>query len=175
MADGSARVPVLFGQLGRGLRRRWVPEGVNQPPPGGPVRRARTGAQALRLDHAGQQLRQLRDVNLRHLEGVVLGQLLLVFQGRDDAAQLVESFVQPVHPPPLPGVGRDAPVPLGAEVARPPRLRRPLAVRGGRAIGRFARRRDARVRVPPGEGAQRSGGHPALGVDVGQVALLQQG
>ena len=109
MAHGGAGLPLVPGQLVRGL------QGVNQIPPGGLVGRAWTPA--LRVNHTRQELRQLSDVDLRHLEGVILGQLPLVFQGGDDAPQLVERLVQAVHPPPLPGVGCDAPVSLGAEVA----------------------------------------------------------
>lgn len=105
--DGRRRwVSVLLLQ-GGGL---WSPQGVDQAPPGERRRRS----PALLLHHAGQQLGQLGDVDLRHLQRVVLGQLLLVLQRRDDAPQLVEGLVQAVHPPALPGVGGHAPVPLRA-------------------------------------------------------------
>lgn len=59
-----------------------------------------------RLEKLGQGV----DVDLGHLQGLVLGQLLVVVEGRDNVAQLVEGVVQPVHPAPLPGVGRQPPL-----------------------------------------------------------------
>ena len=169
VAHGGAGVPLVPSQLVRGL------QGLNQIPPGGLI-----WTPALRANHACQELRQLGDVDLRHLEGVILGQLPLVFQGGDDAPQLVERLVQAVHPPPLPGVGRDAPVSLGAEVAHRAALWRLVGVRlcgGGHAVGEFTHGRkfvQREVCVPPGERVQRAGGYPCLGVDVGQVALMLQ-
>uniref|UniRef100_A0A3B3BQZ0 IRS-type PTB domain-containing protein n=1 Tax=Oryzias melastigma TaxID=30732 RepID=A0A3B3BQZ0_ORYME len=93
------------------------PDGARKGPPGGLLRRPGARTPALFVHHAGQQLRQLRDVNLRHLQGVILGQLFLVFQRWNDAPQLVEGFVQAVHPPPLPRVCRHAPVSLRTQVA----------------------------------------------------------
>lgn len=57
-----------------------------------------------------EQLSQSVDVNLRHLQRFVLGQLLVVVKRRDDAAQLVKRVVQPVHAPPLARVGSHAPL-----------------------------------------------------------------
>lgn len=57
-----------------------------------------------------KQLGQGVDVDLGHLQGLVLGQLLVVVEGRDNVAQLVEGVVQPVHPASLPRVGRQPPL-----------------------------------------------------------------
>lgn len=57
-----------------------------------------------------QQLRQGVDVDLGHLQGLIFGQLLVVVEGRDNVAQLVEGVVQPVHPAPLPCVCCQSPL-----------------------------------------------------------------
>lgn len=64
-------------------------------------------AEALSL---GQNAGQSHDVAQRHLQGLVLGQLLVVIEGRDNIAKLVEGVIQPVHPASLPGVGRQPPL-----------------------------------------------------------------
>ena len=61
-----------------------------------------------------KQLGQGVDVDLGHLQGLVLGQLLVVVEGRDNVAKLVEGVIQPVHPASLPGVGRQPPLLLHA-------------------------------------------------------------
>lgn len=61
-------------------------------------------------DRSLKQLGQGVDVNLRHLQSLVLGQLLVVVERRDDAPQLVERVVQPVHAPPLARVRGHAPL-----------------------------------------------------------------
>lgn len=57
-----------------------------------------------------EQLGQCVDVNLRHLQSLVFGKLLVVVERRDDAAQLVERVVEPVHAPPFARVGRHSPL-----------------------------------------------------------------
>ncbi len=59
---------------------------------------------ALRLHETLQQLGQFRDVNLRHLQGVIFRQLFLVLHRRNDAPQFVKCSVQSVHPPPFSGI-----------------------------------------------------------------------
>lgn len=55
-----------------------------------------------------EQLAERGDINLRHLERLGLGQLLVALQVGDDAPQPVEGNIEPEHPPPLTGVGSEA-------------------------------------------------------------------
>lgn len=61
-----------------------------------------------------EQLGQRVDVNLRHLQSLVFGKLLVVVERRDDAAQLVERVVEPVHASPFARVGCHSPLLLDA-------------------------------------------------------------
>lgn len=56
-----------------------------------------------------QQLVQRRDVRLRHLQRLVLGELAVVAEGGDDVAEPVERVVEAVHAASLPSVGGQAP------------------------------------------------------------------
>ncbi len=59
---------------------------------------------------SGEELRELADVALRHLERFVLGQLALRTEAGQHSPQPVEALVEHVHAPALPGVGRQAPL-----------------------------------------------------------------
>lgn len=173
VADGGARLPLLPW-----LRRGCTPQGVKQVPPGGFLDLSWKWTTGLLVNHVGQELRQLSDVNLRHLESVILGQLSLVFQGRNDAPQFVKRFIQTVHSPPLPSVGCDAPVPLGAKVAHFASFCRLVWVFLDDAFSRRApgiepRYGDARFcRSVRAERVKRIWRNPSLGVDEGEIALL---
>lgn len=73
--------------------------------PGG----SRQAAGALLLE----QLAERSDVNLRHLQRLGLGQLLVTLQVRDDAPEPVEGDVEAQHPLPLPCVGSESAPSLG--------------------------------------------------------------
>lgn len=69
------------------------------------------GRTSLGLDGSARgldELGQRRDVGLRHLQGVVLRELLIVAQLREDGPKTVEGLVEVVHPAALAGVGGEA-------------------------------------------------------------------
>lgn len=55
-----------------------------------------------------EQLAEGGDVNLRHLESLGFGELLVALQVGDDAPEPVKGDVEPQHPSPLSGVGSEA-------------------------------------------------------------------
>lgn len=56
-----------------------------------------------------QQLVQRRDVRLRHLQRLVLGELAVVAEGGDDVTEAVEGVVEAIHAAALPRVGGQTP------------------------------------------------------------------
>lgn len=59
-----------------------------------------------------QQIAQRRNVGLRHLQCLVLGQLPIVSTRGKMLPQPVEGLVQPIHALPFPCIGRQAPLAL---------------------------------------------------------------